>query len=77
MQSASQTVDESIAFLSRFLAGERGFTALDVAAGISRLRELHRRDPNSGDWQLAMRTARRCCEMLGEKGNDYKWACGD
>jgi hypothetical protein len=76
MHSVEQAVEDTCAFLSRFLAGERGFTTEDVLAGISRLRELHHQNADAVNWKPAMRTVRRCCQKLDRKV-DYKWACED
>lgn len=75
MKLVEQEVADSCVFLSRFLAGERGFTTGDVLAGISRLRELHAHNPGDIDWKPAMQIVRQCCEKLGRKDDNYKWAC--
>lgn len=77
MKSAEQAVAEGCAFLARYLSGERGFLTADVLAGIGRLRELHRQNPDKVDWKPARQMVRRCCEKLGRKDKDYDWACGE
>lgn len=76
MKPGEQDFEDSCTFLSRFLAGERGFTSADVLAGISRLRQLQGRGAGDVDWKSAMQLVRRCCEKLGKKDDNYKWASG-
>jgi len=70
-------IDDGCAFLARFVSGERGFTDDDVLAGIGRLRVLHSQCENETDRALVKQWVRRCCEKLGRKDENFRWAGGE
>jgi len=77
MTTIKTQIEDSCAFLARYISGERGFTDDDVLAGIGRLRVLHGQCEIETDRALVKQWVRRSCEKLGRKDENFRWAGGD
>lgn len=75
MDTIKRQVEDSCAFLERFVSAERGFTTGDARAGIGRLRRLIVQSDSDADRRLAKQWVRCACEKLGLRDENYRWAC--